>query len=76
MVHVFWRATTGLALMAAAVVLSSCAVDRATGEAAAMIQDARRCEADATRQLGEHGDPTLRRLVIESCMALNGWNDR
>ena len=68
------RSTVRVAFVAASL-LAGCATDP-TQYRSAMLYDAQQCDADATEQLGPHGDPGTRRLLIESCMALRGWLEK
>ncbi len=70
----FIRSTVRVALITGSF-LAGCA--SGSGQhSSAMLYDAQQCDADATGQIGPHGDPGVRRLLIESCMALRGWSER
>ena len=64
----------GLAWIALLVSLSACATAK-TDRDAALLKDARECEAHADAQLRAAGreDPGLRLLIFQSCMSLLGW---
>jgi hypothetical protein len=63
-----------LAWIALLVSLSACAPAK-TDRDAALLKDARECEAHADAQLRAAGqeDPGLRFLIVQSCMSLLGW---
>jgi hypothetical protein len=64
----------GLAWIALLVSLSACATAK-TDRDAALLKDARECEAHADAQIRAAGqeDPGLRLLIFQSCMSLLGW---
>jgi hypothetical protein len=63
-----------LARIAALVLLTACATAK-TERDAALLKDARECEAHVDGQLraAGHEEPRIRLLLFQTCMSLRGW---
>jgi uncharacterized lipoprotein YmbA len=60
--------------VAVALLLGACAMTE-DSRTTAFLKDARECELDADAQLRtvSQTDEGIRRLLLQSCMALRGW---